>query len=182
MRVCTRSLGVQVGERLVHAEHLRLPHDRPTHRHPLPLTTGELRRLAVQELFEVKKFGGLLDLAAPLLGRHPTQLEREAHVLGNGLVGVQRVVLEHHRDVAVLGRHSGHVLAADFDGALVDVLQARQHPQGGTLARPGRPDQDHELAIGDVEAQRVDSELVRARVDARSVAVSDCSHEFSLLI
>ena len=34
-------LGVEVGQRLVHAEHLRLAHDRPAHRDPLALAAGE---------------------------------------------------------------------------------------------------------------------------------------------
>ena len=34
-------LGVEVGQRLVHAEHLRLAHDRPAHRHPLALAARE---------------------------------------------------------------------------------------------------------------------------------------------
>ena len=135
--------GVEVRQRLVHAEHLRLTHDGAAHRDALTLTAGQLGGLAVQELGEVEDLGGLLDLLAPLVGGHAAQLQREAHVLGDGLVRVQRVVLEHHRDVAVLGRHPDHVLAADLDAALVDVLESGEHPQRGALAgartaRPGR--------------------------------------------
>ena len=169
-------LGVQVGQRLVHAEHLRRPHDRAAHRHPLALATGELGRFAVQEIGQVEQLGGLLDLLAALVGRHPAQLEREAHVLGDRLGRVERIVLEHHRDVAVLGRHPDHVLAADLDVALVDVLQPGQHPQRGALARSGRADQHDELAVGDVEVERVDRELVGARVDAGGVLVGDGGH------
>ena len=175
-------LGVQVRQRLVHAEHLRLTHDGAAHRHALALTAGQLGGLAVQELGEVEDLGRLLDLLAPLVGRHPAQLQREAHVLGDRLVRVQRVVLEHHRDVAVLGRHAGHVLAADLDGALVDVLESGEHAQRGALARTGRSDQDDELAVVDVEVERVNRELVRTLVDAGGVLVSDCSHwSFSFL-
>ena len=54
-------LGVQVRQRLVHQEHLRLTDDRPAHRHPLPLTTGELLGLALQHRPEFEHVGGLLD-------------------------------------------------------------------------------------------------------------------------
>ena len=47
-------LGVQVRQRLVHAEHLRLAHDGAAHRDALTLTAGELGGLAVQELGEVE--------------------------------------------------------------------------------------------------------------------------------
>jgi hypothetical protein len=39
-----------------------------------------------------------------LLARALRQLQAEGHVVEHGHVRVQRVVLEHHRDVALLGR------------------------------------------------------------------------------
>jgi hypothetical protein len=33
VRICTRKLGVEVGERLVEQEDLGIAHDRPPHRH-----------------------------------------------------------------------------------------------------------------------------------------------------
>ena len=53
-------LGVQVGQWLVHQEHLRFADDGPTHRNPLPLATGELLGLAVQHRAELEHVGGLL--------------------------------------------------------------------------------------------------------------------------
>ncbi len=167
---------IQVRQRLVHAEHLRLTHDRAAHRDALTLTAGQLGRLAVQELGEVQDLGRILDLLAPLVGGDAAQLQRETHVLGDGLVRVERVVLEHHRDVAVLGRHARHVLAADLDGALVDVLESGEHAQRGALARAGRTDQHDELAVLDVEVERVNGELVRTLVDAGGVLVGDRCH------
>ena len=41
-------LGVEVGERLVEQEHLRVAHDRAAHRHPLPLPARELPRIALE--------------------------------------------------------------------------------------------------------------------------------------
>ena len=52
-------LGVEVRQRLVHQEHLRLAHDRPAHRHPLALTARELGRLAVEVVVEVEERGRL---------------------------------------------------------------------------------------------------------------------------
>ena len=42
-------LGVQVRERLVHQEHLRVSHQRPAERHPLALAAGQLPRLSVEQ-------------------------------------------------------------------------------------------------------------------------------------
>ena len=96
-------------------------------------------------------------------------LQREAHVVAHGHVRVQRVVLEHHRDVAVLGRQVGDVPVADVDRSGVDLLQAREHPQRGGLAAAGRSDQDHELAVVDVEIELVDGGVIGAGIDASCV-------------
>jgi len=90
--------------------------------------------LAVQELVvQVEQPGGLADPAGPLLLGHVLHLQREAHVLRDGLARVQGVVLEHHRDVPVLGRHESDVLLADLDAPAVQRLQAGQHAQRGGL-------------------------------------------------
>ena len=94
----------------------------------------------------------LVDLGLVDLG----QLQREAHVLAHGHVRVERVVLEDHRDVAVLRRAVVDHLAADLQLAAGDVLEPGDHPQRRRLAAARRPDQDHELAVGDVEVHVLD--------------------------
>ena len=61
---------------------------------------------------------------------------------------VQRIVLEHHGDVAILGRQSVHnsLTDADFTGA--DILKPRDHAQSGRLSAAGRPDQGDEFLVG----------------------------------
>ena len=69
---------------------------------------------------------------------------------------VERVALEDHGDVAVLGRHIDNVDSADPKAAAGDVLQSRDHSQRGGFAAAGRPDEDQELAVLDLEVQLVD--------------------------
>ncbi len=52
-------LGIEVGERFVHQEDRRFAHDRPTQRHPLPLTTGKVLRAAVQIRIQPEDLGGV---------------------------------------------------------------------------------------------------------------------------
>ncbi len=47
-------LGVEVGQRLVHQERLRLAHHRPAHRDALALAARELGRLAVEQRLEAE--------------------------------------------------------------------------------------------------------------------------------
>jgi hypothetical protein len=57
-------LGVQVGQRLVEQEHLRLAHDGAAHGHALALAAGQFARLALQQVAEFEDLGGLVDARA----------------------------------------------------------------------------------------------------------------------
>ena len=94
-------LGVEVRQRLVHEERRRLAHDRSAHRHPLALAPGQHPRLAVEELGEPEDVGRVPDTRVDLLLVHLPQSQPEGDVLVDGQVRVQRVALEHHRDVAL---------------------------------------------------------------------------------
>ncbi len=169
-------LGVQVRQRLVHEEDLRLAHDGAAHRHALPLAAGEGLGLAAQVLGEVEDAGRVLDLLPDLGLRHARDLQGEAHVVGDGHVRIERVVLEHHGDVPVLGRQVRHVAVADADRSAVDVLQAREHAQRGGFAAAGGADEDEELAVLDGDVELVDGGLVGAGVDPGRLVVSDRGH------
>ena len=149
-------LGVEVGERLVHQERLRVAHDGAAHGHALALAAGQVRRLALEVVLEIEDPRGLLDLGVDLPLVDLRELEREAHVVAHGHVRIQRVVLEHHRDVAILRSEVVDDLLADEHLALGDVLEPGDHPQRGRLPAAGRTDQDHELAITDHEVDRLD--------------------------
>ena len=78
-----------------------MTHDRAAHRHALALAAGERAGLALEQLADAEQVGGALDPPLPLVLRDVLHAQREADVVADGHVRVQRVVLEHHRDVAV---------------------------------------------------------------------------------
>ena len=82
-----------------------------------------------------------------------TQLQAEGHVVINGHVRVQGVVLEDHGDVPVTWADIVHDLAADGQGPLGNVFQASDHPQGRGLAAARWPNKDDEFLIVDVEVK-----------------------------
>ena len=149
-------LRVEVRQRLVEQEHLGMAHDRAADRDALPLAAGELARLALEQLLDAQDLGGFADPLGDLgLGELP-HLEPEGHVVVDRHVRVQRVVLEHHRDVPVLRRQIVDVPVADGDLAGGDLLEPGDHSQGGRLAAPGWADQHDEFLVSDVEVHVLD--------------------------
>ena len=118
---------VQVRQRFVEQEDGWAAHDRPAHGHALALAAGELFRLAVEELADAQKLGSFLDFLVDLSLGHLAQLEAERHVVVYAHVWVERVALEHHGDVAILGWHIVDDAVADEDAAVGNLFQTGQH-------------------------------------------------------
>jgi hypothetical protein len=146
---------VEVRERLVEEERRGLADDRAPHRHPLPLPAGELPRLAVEKLAELEDPRRMRDARLDVGAGHAADLEPVGHVVAHVHVRIERVVLEHHGDVPVLRLDVVHDAAADADLPRGDLLQARDHPQQRRLAAARGPDDDHELAVGDLQIHAV---------------------------
>ena len=146
-------LGVEVGQRLVHQEDLRVPDDGAADGDTLPLAAGQRLRLTVEVLGDIEDLGGLTDLAVDLRLRGLLQLQGEGHVIINGHVGIQSIVLEDHGDIAVLRGHIVHELAVDIQLALGDLFETCDHAQRGGLAAAGRADEDDEFLVRDVQVE-----------------------------
>ncbi len=92
---------------------------------------------------------------------------RRFHDLGKGRVGLavgdvvadrvveQNGVLRHHanRSVQARLRHRAQVLPVDPNRPAVHIVEAKQQPPDGRLARPGRPHQRHRLPRSRVKRQ-----------------------------
>ena len=131
-------LGVEIGQRLVEQKNLGIAHDGAAHGDALALAAGELLGAAREQFGDVENAGSVVDPLLDLGLGEFAQLEPERHVFGDRHVRVERVVLEHHGDVAVLRRQVVDHGPADRDFAVGDLLQARNHPQCGALAATGR--------------------------------------------
>ncbi len=155
-RICTRSFASRFESGSSIRKTLGSPDDRAAHRDALALAARELAGLALEVRLEAEQ---LRDLARALLAlglRHLRDAQRERDVRGDGEVRIERVVLEDHRDVALLRRQVGDVAVADEDRAGVDLLEPGEHAQRRRLARARRADEDEELAVLDLEVERVD--------------------------
>ncbi len=152
---------VEVGQRLVHEEGLGLPDEGAADGHALALTAGELLGQAVEQVIDLQGGGDLLDPDVHLRRRvlRPAVLvglgEREAEVPADGQVRAERVALEHHGDVALLGRHVGDVAAVEVDGAQGRLEQPGEHAEEDRLPAAGGPEEDAEVAVGDLQVDGV---------------------------
>ena len=116
--------------------------------------------------------GRLLHASVDLVLRHLLELETERHVVEHAHVRVERVVLEHHRDVALLRRHVVDDTVADADRALGYRFEPGDHPQRGGLAAARRADQDDELLVVDVEVERLHRDGA-VRIDLPDIVEND---------
>ena len=96
-------LGVEVGQRLVEQEDLRIAHDGAAHGDALALAAGELARAALEQVLEFQRPGRRRDPAVDLVLRRAAVAQAVGHVVVDLHMRVERIVLEHHGDVA-LGR------------------------------------------------------------------------------
>ena len=54
-----QQLGIKVGQRFIKQEHIRITHKRAPHGDPLTLTSRELARFAIQQLFNLQQLGDI---------------------------------------------------------------------------------------------------------------------------
>ena len=149
-------LGVEIGQRLVEQEDLRVAYDCPAHRDALALAARQLTRIPVEIGGEPEDLGSLLH---PILDRCRiglAQPQREGHVVGHLHVRIERVVLKDHRDVAFGRRQVVDDLVADENGAGGDAFEAGDHAQEGRLSAARWPYQNHEFTVVDVDSDTVD--------------------------
>src|SRR4029078_3434581 len=83
--------------------------------------------------------------------------------------------LEDHGDVPLARREIVDHALGDPDLAVADLLEAREHAKRGRLAAPRGSDEDHELAVLDLQVEVLDGPRTVV-VDLRDAVVRDRSH------
>ena len=145
-------LRVEVRERLVHEEGRGSRTIARPMRDPLPLATREVAR-ALRAASARPRIRAALDAALDLGLRHPAIFNTEAPCCRRrSCAGRARSSGTPSRcrgpsagDRSRRGRRSGR--------AGGDLLEPGDHPERGRLAAAGRADEDHELAVGDLEVE-----------------------------
>ena len=143
---------VEVRQRLVEQQELRLLDQRAGERHPLLLAARELARPPVQQLADMHEVGRRPHPADRLVARGLLEAQREADVVAHRHVRIERVGLEDDADVAVAGLDLVDEVAVEAQLAAARQVDAGQHEERRRLAAAGGPEQRHELAVLDRRA------------------------------
>ena len=166
--------GIEVGERFVEQEHLRLAHDGAADGDALALAAGQLPRLALHE-FGMRRISAarltrrcVSALSLPVMRRPKEMFSLDRHVR------IERVGLEHHGDTALGGLDVVHDLAADHDLTVGDILEPGDHAQQRGLAAARGADEHHEFAVRDFQAGAVDDAHRTEFLD--DVVERNCGH------
>ena len=144
---------IEIGERLVEQEGLRLLDDRTADGDTLALTTRELARLALEQVRHFKDAGGLVDPRVDGLARHADILEPECHVVAHAHMWIKRIGLEHHGNAALARRQMIDTFVIDGNLAAIDRFEARDHSQKRRFPAAGRSEKHDEFACLDGQRQ-----------------------------
>ncbi len=150
---CGTELGVQVGQRLVEQEYGGVTHHRAAQGDTLALAAGKRFRLAVEQVLQVECLCGFVYLAVDFVFRNLLQAKAERDIFIYSHMRIQRVVLEYHRDIAVLRGNVVNNAVADIQLTVADIFQAGDHAQGGRFAAAGRADQNDEFFVLNLKVQ-----------------------------
>ncbi|MNO25436.1 hypothetical protein D3C76_152720 [compost metagenome] len=130
---------VQRAQRFVHQHQLRLEHQCPGQGHTLLLAAGQLAGVTLGEGIELDHVQHPLDPLADVGLAQVAHGQREGQVLGHGHVREQRVVLEHHADVALVRRHVVDRAPGQQNFAGGRCFETGEHHQASGLTGTGWP-------------------------------------------
>ncbi len=127
-------LGIEIRQRLIEQEGRRIAHHGAADGDALALATGQRCRATVEIGFQPQRLAGFLNALVLLGFRQLRRVEPETDVLAHGHMRIDRIVLEHHGDVALFGVTFIDDFTADLEMTARNILKPCNHAQGGGLA------------------------------------------------
>ena len=160
--VCSRfaQFQIQRTKRLVEQQHLWLVHQRASDGNALCLSAGQLGDRTLGKRSQANEIQGFFCAPALFVLGHPGHPQAEAHVLDDIQMREQCVGLEDRVDRAPVGRKFGHIGAGDPHHAAGRFDESTDHVQRRRLAATRRSEQTEELAVPDVQVDRVQRDRV----------------------
>ena len=156
-------IGIEVGQRLVEQKRLRLDDQGAGQRHALLLAARQLAGIALREDFEFCGCQNGREFFRNRVAIDLPQAKPIDDIFGDRHVRPQRVALEDHRHVALLGRQRARrrgddaLAHADLAGGRLD--EAGDEAQRRGLAAAGRAQQAHQAAMLDRQRHIIDRRM-----------------------
>ena len=141
-------LGVQVGQRLIHADDGRACDQSPGNGHPLLLAAGELGdRLHQLLIRQIHLPGDVSHLPVNLRLFQLLDLQAEGNVVIHRHGGKQGIALKHDADVSVLNGHVGNIPVLHHHRTGHRLNEACEGAQGGCLPAAGGAEKGEEFPL-----------------------------------
>src|ERR1039457_2851596 len=140
-------LGVERGERFVEEENARPEREGARERHALLLAAGEPVDRPAPEVSHPDRLENLAGARHPLGFSHAARPEPERPVLEHREMRKERVTLENHPDVALLGGDVRDVPPVKEDLTCIRIGEPRDHPERRALPRGARPEEGGDPAL-----------------------------------
>ena len=135
--------------------------------------TGRVSATAVEQVRDVQHLGDGRDALIDDGLRRLAAAQAELEILPHAHVGVERVGLKDHCDVAVAGGDTGDVLLAEEDLTFSGLVEAGQQAQQGRLAAATGAHQHGKSAIGHVEVDPFE-DLLTLDLDVQVLDLEHC--------
>ena len=150
-------LSIQVGQRLIHQEYLRVTNDCTSHSNTLSLTTGQSLGLTIKQRSQIQDLSCFLNHLIDLILGNFSQLQTKCHVVVYGHMRIQSVVLEYHCDISILRLYIVNYSVTDLQFTGRDIFQTCDHTKSGGLTTSGRTYENDELLICDLKVEILNS-------------------------
>jgi SAM-dependent methyltransferase len=171
--------GIEVRQRFITQEHVRLTHQSAAQGDPLALAAGERHRKPLQAIGQPETRHSGAHTPLDLGTRKTAQFEPESQIVINGKVRVQCRALEHHRHPPIFRGRTVHDFAPNEDAARSGRIQPGDQSQGGGLPASRGADQGEQFSVGDDKVQIVHRRTgftVRATKDFGQMFENDLRH------
>ena len=173
-------LCVEVGERFVEEEYLRLADDCASQSDTLTLTAGKSFRFTRKKRSDAEDCRGFFYSVVDFLRSHLSESETERHVLVDGHVRIKRVVLENHRDVSIPRLDVVYETSVDIELAGGNFFETGYHTQSRGFTAAGRSDENDKFLVVDFKV-KVTDRLDVTGVNLVNVPERQTCHNFLLI-
>ena len=146
-------LGVKVGQRLIHQQHVRLYHKRARKRNALLLTAGEPVRHTVGILPDMHKLHKLVSFPLDILFCLLAVFQAESDVIPYAQVRKNRIVLEYHADIALGWRYIIDSFVIEVKITAFNAVESRDHSQKSRLPTSRWTKKGEKFTLLDVQRQ-----------------------------